>query len=151
MASSSEKPETITGGCLCGSVRYTATFPPNHDFADSSTTCQCEQCRKNTGALIFYSHQLPKSAVDFTSKETLRLYSATPHIERGFCSNCGGLLFWQTDDRDNICLTVGCFDRPVLEKYGPLLTSAKRHLFCAREIAGVTDHLRGNKYPGDDE
>jgi hypothetical protein len=121
------------------------------DATPQSTTCQCEQCRKHTGALIYYSHQLPKSAVEFTSKETLKLYSATPHIERGFCSNCGGFLFWQRQDRGGICLTVGCFDKPVLEKYGPLLTAAQRHLFCEREIPGVTDHLQGNKYPRDDE
>ncbi|KAL6893250.1 Mss4-like protein [Trichoderma evansii] len=151
MAASSEKPETITGGCLCGSVRYIVTFPPNHNFANSTTTCQCEQCRKQTGSLIFRSHKLPKTAVEFTSKSTLKLYSATPHFERGFCSNCGGYLFWQKDGRGDICLTVGCFDQPVLEKYGPLLTLAKRHFYCEREIPGVTDHLQGNRWPEDDE
>jgi hypothetical protein len=175
MPSSNEKPETITGGCVCGSVRYIVTFPPNHDFANSvslleiltspshqpqvrisnidvqSTTCQCEQCRKNTGSLIFRSHKLPKSAVEFTAKSTFKMYSATPHCERGFCSNCGSFLLWQRDNRDYTCLTVGCFDEPVLSKYGPLLTAARRHLFCEREIPGVTDHLEGTKFQADDE
>ncbi|KAM0258180.1 hypothetical protein ACHAQJ_003948 [Trichoderma viride] len=151
MASSNEIPETITGGCVCGSIRYIVTFPPNHDFANSITTCQCEQCRKNTGSLIFRSHRLPRSAVEFTAKPTLKIYSATPHCERGFCNNCGSFLFWQRDNRDYTCLTVGCFDEPVLAKYGPLLTAAKRHLFCQREIPGVTDHLEGAKFQADDE
>lgn len=30
-----QKPETITGGCVCESVRYVVTFPPDHDFAHS--------------------------------------------------------------------------------------------------------------------
>lgn len=29
------KPHVVQGGCLCGSVRYTITFPPDHDFASS--------------------------------------------------------------------------------------------------------------------
>lgn len=33
--SSTDKPETITGGCVCASVRYTVTFPPDHDFTNS--------------------------------------------------------------------------------------------------------------------
>ncbi|UKZ74290.1 hypothetical protein TrVFT333_001952 [Trichoderma virens FT-333] len=149
--SSNDKPATITGGCLCASVRYTVTFPPDHDFENSCTTCQCEQCRKNTGSLIFRSHKLSKSAVEFTAKSTLKLYSATPHCERGFCSDCGSFLFWQRDNRDYTCLTVGCFDEPVLAKYGPLLTMAKRHLFCGREVPGVTDHLAGARFAADDE
>ncbi|ETS03424.1 hypothetical protein M419DRAFT_7353 [Trichoderma reesei RUT C-30] len=151
MASSDDTPKNITGGCVCASVRYTVTFPPDHDFANSSTTCQCQQCRKNTGSLIFRSHKVPKSAVAFTARSTLGLYSATPHCERGFCSRCGSFLFWQRDDRDYTCLTVGCFDAPVLARYGPLLTAARRHLFCEREVPGVTDHLVGEKFTGDDE
>ncbi|KAL7816636.1 Mss4-like protein [Trichoderma gracile] len=146
MASSDDRPKTITGGCVCASVRYTVTFPPDHDFANS-----CEQCRKNTGSLIFRSHKVPKSAVAFTARSTLRLYSATPHCERGFCSGCGSFLLWQRDDRDYTCLTVGCFDAAVLARHGPLLTAARRHLFCAREVPGVTDHLEGERFAGDDE
>ncbi|KAL7815859.1 Mss4-like protein [Trichoderma aethiopicum] len=151
MAPSDDKPETITGGCVCDSVRYTVTFPRDHDFANSSATCQCEQCRKNTGSLILRAHKVPKSAVDFTARSTLKLYSATPHFERGFCSNCGSLLFWQRDDRDYTHLMVGCFDAPVLARYGPLLTAARRHLFCEREVPGVTDHLVGDRFARDDE
>lgn len=31
---SSDTPESITGGCLCGAIRYTITFPPDHPFKD---------------------------------------------------------------------------------------------------------------------
>lgn len=30
-----EKPESITGGCLCGSIRYKVVFPKDHDFLKS--------------------------------------------------------------------------------------------------------------------
>ena len=29
------KPEFITGGCLCGSIRYRVDFPKDHDFEKS--------------------------------------------------------------------------------------------------------------------
>lgn len=32
---SAEKPTTISGGCLCEAIRYTITFPPDHDFLNS--------------------------------------------------------------------------------------------------------------------
>ncbi|POR34172.1 Uncharacterized protein TPAR_05623 [Tolypocladium paradoxum] len=32
---SDDKPKTITGRCLCESVRYTITFPPDRDFANA--------------------------------------------------------------------------------------------------------------------
>lgn len=43
-------------------------------------------------------------------------------------------------------LLVGGFDEDDLHKYGEVLTSAKQHLYCEREIKGVTDHLKGVRY-----
>ena len=43
-------------------------------------------------------------------------------------------------------MLVGCIDQEDLEKYGEVLTTANEHLYCEREIKGVTDHLKGVKY-----
>ena len=48
-------------------------------------------------------------------------------------------------------MAVGTFDQDVLEKYGRLLTEAKIHFYCDREIEGVTDHLKGKKWRLDNE
>ncbi|MEG0277697.1 MAG: hypothetical protein RR510_00290 [Morganella sp. (in: enterobacteria)] len=37
--------EIITGGCLCGHIRYRAQHPRDPH------TCSCTMCRKHTGAL----------------------------------------------------------------------------------------------------
>jgi hypothetical protein len=46
-------------------------------------------------------------------------------------------------------LTVGCIDKADLKKYGVALTTACRHLWCADEILGVTDHLEGQRWKYD--
>ncbi len=38
-----DKPETITGGCLCGVVRYEVSEPPS-----GGGTCHCRTCQRAT-------------------------------------------------------------------------------------------------------
>ncbi|KAM7185319.1 hypothetical protein V8F20_011852 [Naviculisporaceae sp. PSN 640] len=58
-------PKSITGGCLCGGIRYQVDFPPDHDFKKSSGSCQCTQCRRQTGALFFSSHKIAPASKCF--------------------------------------------------------------------------------------
>ncbi|UNI24340.1 Ribonuclease P [Purpureocillium takamizusanense] len=152
MATVDDKPLTIHGGCLCESVRYTIAFPPDHDFTKACSTCQCSQCRKQTGSLIFRVQNIPLSALTWDADSTLRRYRASEGRARGFCSACGSFLFWQDESYDSIGMTVGCFDKDALRgAHGRALTYAERHLWCDAEIEGVTDHLPGDRYKFDDE
>ncbi|KAL3959495.1 hypothetical protein ACCO45_004612, partial [Purpureocillium lilacinum] len=107
---------------LCGSVRYTITVPPDHDFDDAIGTCQCSWCRKVTGSLMFRFHQFKKVDVAWDADSTLRTYQAEPDNHRGFCCNCGSYMFFRREKSKLINLAVGCFDDDDLRKYGPLLT-----------------------------
>ena len=49
---------TITGGCLCGAVRYTADADPS-----SVTVCHCLDCQKFTGSAFSVVIGVPKPAV----------------------------------------------------------------------------------------
>ncbi|KAH6888126.1 Mss4-like protein [Thelonectria olida] len=142
-------PESITGGCLCGAIRYTITFPPNHSFETECSTCQCSQCRKNSGSLLARLHGVPSSALTYTSPTTtLKTYHATPPCARGFCGDCGSFLFWR-DERSpeqRVSVAVGTFDKEVLKRWGPVVAGARTHLWCEDEIPGVTDHLEGEKW-----
>ncbi len=44
----SDKTTPITGGCMCGAVRYEATEPPQ-----KVGYCHCRMCQKWTGNLFF--------------------------------------------------------------------------------------------------
>ena len=60
-------PEKLTGGCLCGAVRYETTAKPF-----KVTYCHCNSCRKATAApvlaiLLFYD-----GGVRFTLSEPKR-------------------------------------------------------------------------------
>ncbi|KAI0119056.1 Mss4-like protein [Daldinia grandis] len=136
-------PTSITGGCLCGSIRYRVDFPKDHDFLQGSGSCQCTQCRRNTGALIFIAHTAPLSGFTFlTSTETLKKFYATPGIQRAFCTNCGSFLFWRDESREDVELAVGCVDPEYLSEFGFALANSSGHnVWCQNEIKGVTDHF----------
>lgn len=108
------KPTFITGGCLCGALRYRVEFPEDHDFLKSvslsilqltlasmsddgkkSGTCQCTMDRKCTSALWFQYHRIrAESAFRFTSQTTLlKHYESSPGSQRGFCGECGSFLY----------------------------------------------------------
>lgn len=82
----------ITGGCLCGSVRYTADAEPMVQGA-----CHCADCQRQTGSPFTVFIGVPSDA--FTVEgDTLRPFTTTGadhggETERNFCSACGAPVF----------------------------------------------------------
>lgn len=166
---SEEYPTSVSGGCLCGSVRYRLTFPSGHDWKRSvrlisrfldfteltiswqCSTCQCSQCRKNGGSIIAWLHSVPASSVEFTSQTTLSRYRASPEAARGFCSSCGSWLFWRNEKSEKISMSVGTFDKDDLKIWGRQLSYSEVHLWSEDAIEGITDHLPGEKWKYDDQ
>ena len=79
---------TITGGCLCGAVRYTAEADPS-----SATICHCRDCQKFTGSALAVLVAVPAAAVIFTGTGALKTFSSLggsgKPILRRFCPECG--------------------------------------------------------------
>ncbi len=102
-----DKTLPITGGCMCGAIRYEATEPPQE-----GGYCHCRMCQKATGNL-FYSYAAFRSdAFRFTQGEP-KFYKSSAWLERGFCANCGT----QVCDRylkgsDRVFATIGSLDHP---------------------------------------
>lgn len=82
----------ITGGCLCGNVRYSVDADPVVQGA-----CHCKDCQRQTGSPFTVFVGVPRDA--FTVEgDTLSSYTTVGEdhggdTERNFCSNCGAPVF----------------------------------------------------------
>lgn len=80
----------ITGGCLCGAVRYEISTPPISGF-----NCHCRTCQKAIGAPYFAGLFVPASALTITGnyKEYATVAASGNTVYRAFCPECGTSLF----------------------------------------------------------
>jgi adenylate cyclase len=79
----------VTGGCLCGEIRYKVTEP-----ALDTCFCHCRMCQKFSGAPVTVGSTYAASAVQF-AKGKPTYYKSSPFVERGFCANCGSSLTYR--------------------------------------------------------
>ena len=93
----------ISGGCLCGAVRYAARGKPLN-----SRVCHCSQCQKATGAAFNARILYSREQVNFQGAY------ATAHssddLLRGFCPDCGTSLFTHRLSTNWIGVTAGSLD-----------------------------------------
>ncbi|MFK7802536.1 MAG: GFA family protein [Anaerolineae bacterium] len=83
----------LSGGCLCGSVRYKLHAP-----AKSVEHCHCSQCRRAHGAMYASGAVLYTKDVQITAGEdNLALYGSSAGNWRKFCKTCGCHLFMVVD------------------------------------------------------
>jgi hypothetical protein len=90
--------DQVTGGCLCGAVRFVARGAPYR-----VGLCHCMDCRKHHGALFHASAIFPEDAVTIEGE---------PHSYAGrfFCARCGSSVFSRSEDE--IELHLGALDEP---------------------------------------
>jgi len=98
--------ETMTGGCACGRVRYSATVEPGEAYL-----CHCRMCQRATGSvsIAFINAQLD----GLSWKHEPDWYDSSPIARRPYCRECGtslGFAFKQGSDKMD--LTVASFDDP---------------------------------------
>lgn len=96
----------LSGGCLCGGVRYRI----DGEYRDV-ICCHCENCRRTHGHIAAYT-ALQRSDLIMDSEQTLQWYhDASPDTWRGFCNRCGASLFWDArDGRERISVAAGSLD-----------------------------------------
>ncbi len=119
-----ENSTKITGGCLCGAVRYAVRGEVQIGY-----NCHCADCRRSSGA--------PFVNWAFCKVEHFEIVQGTPaRIEyagrvRSFCSNCGTPLTFQNPQYpDDLDLTVCSLDDP--EPFPP-----KGHIWLEDKISWV--------------
>ncbi len=95
---------TMTGGCLCGAVRYALTGKLR-----PVVNCHCGQCRRSHGHYAAHT-SVARDGFALTESRGLKWYRSSPLARRGFCAECGGSLFWDAPDRDTMSVAAGSLD-----------------------------------------
>lgn len=104
-------PDSFTGGCACGSIRYSSSGP-----AQYMGNCHCRDCQQATGSAYFPAVRV--SASDFTLEKGepgwFERNADRGHVmRRGFCRDCGSPLFLVNSARQGaIVLYAGSLDDP---------------------------------------
>lgn len=80
----------ITGGCLCGNIRYEISAEPV-----GMANCHCRTCQKAVGAPYFAAIFVPATALFITGeyKEYASIAASGNTMFRAFCPVCGTSLF----------------------------------------------------------
>ena len=118
--------EPLSGGCLCGDVRYEVQGEPVYVFH-----CHCSMCRRAGGAAFQTWAGLEAGAVTVT-QGTPQSYESSSFARRSFCGRCGGQLFYRYTGEQSPALWVsaGTLDHP--ERVTP-----DRHVFADDRVPWV--------------
>ncbi len=100
------------GGCLCGAMRYSATFGASKTAAH----CHCDMCRKVSGGTFTTWVEFQAETFRITNGDPVR-FRSSDLAERMFCGRCGcQLTFHAVGDPKgppgSIWITLGSLDRP---------------------------------------
>lgn len=95
--------KTLSGGCLCGAVRFTAK-PRDHDYS----ACHCAMCRRwSAGPFLGLECG---GTVRVEDESNLGVYKSTEWAERQFCKACGSSLFYKLTDHNFYFVSSEAFD-----------------------------------------
>lgn len=98
----SSETKTMTGGCLCGAVTFTAKCAGlEHGI------CHCGQCRKWSGGPSMGVHV---ESVSFDNEAAVTAYDSSDWAQRGFCKTCGTHLYYRFKADNSFVIWVGAFD-----------------------------------------
>ena len=95
--------KTLSGGCLCGAVRFTAA-PREHKIG----ICHCSMCRKWSAGPFFALECGGTIKVEDAAQ--LGIYHSSEWAERCFCKQCGTPLFYRLVGKDFYAVSAEAFD-----------------------------------------
>jgi hypothetical protein len=101
----------MTGGCLCGRIRYEAAGEPVF-----SLFCHCRDCQRQSGSAYNAAMRVPAAGFRVTRgapKFYVKTADSGNTVSRAFCPECGSPLFLQVSARpDLVGIRVGTLDDP---------------------------------------
>jgi hypothetical protein len=99
--------ETVTGGCLCGDIRYRIDSVPVE-----ALYCHRKMCRSAHGAPVVAWLTVSREGFSITSGVPVA-YSSSPKAVRCFCGRCGTPLTWQAIDNPLLTdVSISSLDDP---------------------------------------
>jgi hypothetical protein len=111
----------LTGGCLCGAVRYEISEPLR-----SAGYCHCTRCQRRTGAAASAQGGIVPGSLRWTSGEELikTWWPADDGFGKSFCAECGSHLCSRDPEKPGevFAVRLGTFDgdpgvRPSVRRY----------------------------------
>jgi hypothetical protein len=96
----------LTGGCLCGAVRFEARPERREGYY-----CHCRMCQLAFGNTRASFINLRKDQVTWSGTAPTE-YASSSFALRGFCNRCGTPLSFAYDGSLRMDLSVGSFDDP---------------------------------------
>jgi len=99
----------MKASCLCGGV----TLEIAGKLERQPEACHCTQCRKQTGH-FFAAVNVKRKDLTIHGEDKVRWYRSSEKVQRGFCSVCGSVLFWDPiiEGYEYIAVAMGLFDGP---------------------------------------
>jgi hypothetical protein len=98
----------VTGGCLCGGVRFELTEP-----ATGAGYCHCTRCQRRTGTAASAQARIDGRTFRVLQGADLIKAWSPPGggFDKCFCSECGAHLFSRNpDDHAQMAIRLGAFD-----------------------------------------
>ncbi|HIF61002.1 MAG TPA: GFA family protein [Rhodospirillales bacterium] len=130
----------ITGGCLCGAIRYKIDGEPFR-----TANCHCDDCRKATGSayatnLFFKEEQI--KILQGTPKKFEHLADSHNTMIKEFCSDCGSQVFGSGANRPGVKnIKVGSIDDARFVK--PQVNLYTAHALSCSYIDDKIDNFQG--------
>ena len=131
----------LTGGCLCGEVRYETDATP----VDRGI-CHCETCRRVHTAPMVAWFSVPRDSFRLVSGEP-KSFASSEHVARKFCPTCGAHVIF--DDRrspSEIDIAVASLD-------DPNAAAPEMHIWVTRRLPwvkicdGLREHAESSRSP----
>lgn len=100
----------ITGGCLCGAVRYEIRETPKLQIA-----CHCDSCRKSSGSAFVAAAVAPRAVTTMEGTVTTFAEKADSgrEVSRCFCPTCGSTVYSEIATApDAYVIQAGTLDDP---------------------------------------
>jgi hypothetical protein len=104
----------ISGGCLCGAVRFTASEPPL-----TARICWCRVCQKlgAGGPTAGGAFRTATLTVEGPLKDYVSIADSGNRMHRKFCPVCGTHLFSEAESRPHLVFVrAGALDDPEIAR-----------------------------------